>query len=508
MQLKINPPGDAVLEVIKTEGLAVTGYVTLLELPPDFAATKKYVDNLFSGLDISQQTFDIPAASVVSRFSGDLVGYSGNNVRLVDRVVAGTYPAVTVNTKGLVTLGGGITSNEMPFIPWSKIQLDAQTLDHGITDALVTTGGSFTGNLTLNAEPSSALHAVTKAYVDTAALNSGKGGIEVGDLMLKQSGKSYAGFLVCNGAELSRTTYASLYAVLGDTYSIAVEEGVRPGTGQPWREQYDFNFKQTADITPWATGTALPATINNSQAIVTRSRVYLLGGLINGGWSAVVYTAPINADGTLGTWTTTTSLPATLGYSQAVLISGSSTGTARVYILGGQIAGSVSPTIYSAPVNTDGTLGTWIVSGTLPVSITYSQAVVTTTRVYLIGGLHNSAASSSVYSAPINPDGSLGIWVAGTSLPLSVTYSQAFVTKNRVYVLGGQINGSLSAVVYTALIAADGTLGAWTTGTSLPATSAYSQVVCTKTKAYLLGGQFAGTNSAATYNAPINTDGT
>jgi len=48
-----------------------------------------------------------------------------------------------------------------------------------------------------------------------------------------------------------------------------------------------------------------------SQAIVTNSRVYLLGGY-NGAAVATVYTAPINSDGTLGTWTTGTSLPSAI----------------------------------------------------------------------------------------------------------------------------------------------------------------------------------------------------
>ena len=70
--------------------------------------------------------------------------------------------------------------------------------------------------------------------------------------------------------------------------------------------------------------------------------MYLLGGLINGSYSSTVYTAPINSDGTLGTWTTGTSLPGTVGHSQAIVTS------SRVYLLGGY-NGSDYSTVYTAP---------------------------------------------------------------------------------------------------------------------------------------------------------------
>ena len=52
-------------------------------------------------------------------------------------------------------------------------------------------------------------------------------------------------------------------------------------------------MEETKELT-WTTGTSLPGTVGMSQAIVTSSKVYLLGGLINGSYSSAVYTAPIN----------------------------------------------------------------------------------------------------------------------------------------------------------------------------------------------------------------------
>ena len=55
-------------------------------------------------------------------------------------------------------------------LSWSKITNRATTLSgYGITDAVNKGGDTMTGFLTLNADPSNALHAATKAYVDSVS---------------------------------------------------------------------------------------------------------------------------------------------------------------------------------------------------------------------------------------------------------------------------------------------------------------------------------------------------
>ena len=92
------------------------------------------------------------------------------------------------------------------------------------------------------------------------------------------------GFLACDGSLLDTTTYADLYAAIGDTYSYQMNNG------RPWQQQWMLNYTQSTDIQPWTTGTSLPGVLNVSQAIATNSRVYLLGGS-NGSAVSIVYTA-------------------------------------------------------------------------------------------------------------------------------------------------------------------------------------------------------------------------
>ena len=98
----------------------------------------------------------------------------------------------------------------------------------------------------------------------------------------------------------------------------------------------------------------------------------------------------------------------------------------------------------------DDTLGTWTTGTSLPGVLGLSQAIVTNNRVYLLGGL-NAATTDVVYTAPINSDGTLGSWTTDDPLPGVLRLSQAIVTNNRVYLLGGY-NTAITDVVYTATL--------------------------------------------------------
>lgn len=303
-----------------------------------------------------------------------------------------------------------------------------------------------------------------------------------------------------DGSDISGNV--TLYQGYNDTL-----DGFHVGAGQPWRRQYDINSDANAAAISWTTATSLPGALSASQAIVTKNRVYLLGGCDSSGSgnnaqgvTSVVYTAPINADGTLGAWTTSASLPYIISSSQVVMTKN------RVYLLGGRNDNSYDNRVCTAPINADGTLGAWTLGTALPTTIADSQAFITKNRVYLITGRSSTGGGMS-YTAPINNDGTLGTWTTGPAIPSGLEVTSIIVTKNRVYSLGNYM-GSYSSTVYTAPINADGTIGTWVTGTSIPGALSFSQAVTTKNRVYLFGGADAGSPTWATYTAPINADGT
>jgi len=505
------------------------------------ASTRQYVENKLNNLNANNFTSGIIPISVLPGFTGDLISNNGSNNFILNNtnVTPGSYTKVTVNNKGRITIGENLINNDIPDgISFNKIQNKPTTLaGYGITNAINKSGGTLTGFLIINNSPIQPNHIANKQYVDNILSNSSSSGLAVGDIIRRPISTTPPGFLRCNGAKISKTTYANLYSAIGDTYTF----DSHPGNGRPWQQQYEINTEQSGNITGWTTGPSLPEPLADSSAIVTKNRVYLLGGHNDNGFTSTVYTAPINNDGTLGTWTTGTSLPGPLANSSAIVTKN------RVYLLGGS-------NVYTAPINNDGTLGTWTTGTSLPVPLENSRAIVTKNRVYLLGGYN----TNNVYTALINNDGVLGTWTTGHSLPFPINdiqiiviknkvyllgyfdvsywysfnylspilsasinnngtlntwsidsfpplnfYSfQVIVTKNRIYILGGS-NNHYDSNTYMAPINNDGTLGTWTTGPSLPGPLNSSQAIITKNRVYLLGGYDNNGFTSTVYTAPI-----
>jgi N-acetylneuraminic acid mutarotase len=506
MKLNMSSQGGLADEFASMGGGNVLSALILPHDPvlPLEAATKQYVDNSYLNLNANNLITGTLATSKLPGMNGDLTSSPGSGVlSLSDTgVTPGSYPKVTINIKGRITNGFMLVNSDIPNLDWSKITVGKPTTlsGYGITNGITTAGGTLTDYLSISSTVQSSTQLSNKAYITTVAGTIS--GVTVGDVIANVDPATPVGFLRCNGAELDKTAYSSLYAVIGERYTTVNEAG----SGQPWRQQYQINDLSTPDIQYWTTGNNLPVIFARTQAIVTKNRVYLLGGHNGTSYVSTIYTAGINADGTLGSWIEDISLPGALGLSQAIVTKN------RVHLIGGvNSSNTASSIVYTAAINADGTLGAWGTGTSLPGTLCTTQAIIIKNNVYLLGGATGDSTinTSVVYIAPINSDGTLGAWVTYTSLPEPIRALTAIVTKNRVYICGGT-NSSVTAVstVYTAVINSDGTLGTWITSTSLPSTLAIPQTIVTKNRVYLLGGQDTINNVSTVYSAPINTDGT
>ena len=136
------------------------------KLPADVTGNAATASKLAKAVTIGVTGNDVDDASVSFDGSKDV---SVNVVLSATGVVAGTYPKVTVDAKGRVTAGAKLAASDIPNLDWSKITTGKPTTVDGykITDALKKTGDTMTGALTLAADPTQAMHAATKAYVDS-----------------------------------------------------------------------------------------------------------------------------------------------------------------------------------------------------------------------------------------------------------------------------------------------------------------------------------------------------
>ena len=494
MKINFYNGGGGSNETMSGPGGVMLGPITLLvdATDPMHAVTRQYVLSKANNLTISSIQGGSISSSNLPGFTGDVQSNPGGGATALTPtgVTAGIYSKVTVNTKGLVVSAENMTGTDVPDLPWLKIHSTPTTVNgYGITDTIGTTGGTFTGFLKLNATPSHPQHAATKLYVDNMGTGTSSG-VVVGDLIPKPAGiPTPVGFLRANGAVVAKSTYGNLYNVIGDNYA----RRVKLGAGRPWEQQNYLNSTSNTNISGWMSQTnEINTAVGKSTALVTKNRVYLIGGQ-NASPSDVVQTAPIDANGVIGAWTLATALPGP-AYSHGLFVTKN-----RVFIAGITDGSGTTTTVYTAPINSDGTLGTWTTGPALPAAMGEPAAFITKNRAYLVSSNYNGAIQtySAVVSAPINSDGTLGVWTREADLSVPMKGAKAVVTKNKVYFICG--NPVQSVAINTI-----GTIGTIVAEASLPESANGASVVVTKGRVYVIGNQ----PSQSSFSARINSDDT
>lgn len=212
-------------------------------------------------------------------------------------------------------------------------------------------------------------------------------------------------------------------------------------------------------------------------AAVLGNYLYVFGGNDGTKYTRSAIFAPIRDNGQLGAWTQTTQLPDLRSYIENSTIVLNDT----VYIIGGSDEtkpGGInhSTAIYTRP-NPDGTLMPWKTSGALGSGGSSPASFATPGYLHVTGGkTADDVVSDQVWSARVEPNGDLGTWVLSGRLPQPRWFHQAGVVSGRVYVWGG-LNGPKSQTVTPAIISAEvlgsGRLGEWREEKPLP-TAFYS----------------------------------
>jgi hypothetical protein len=226
-----------------------------------------------------------------------------------------------------------------------------------------------------------------------------------------------------------------------------------------------LNLVQTSAFSPnslvWGATTPLPQALTGLRAVAVQSSntsafVVVAGGFNGTANVSTVYTNTLTQNGALGaTWTTSTNpLPTTLAHFGMVEANAQNsmvqTNSHFIYVIGGQANSSDTPggtnTVYAASVDpTNGAVGTWkTLTSNLPDSLVGPAVTIYNGYIYVAGGLNpQQIPVSDVFSAPINPDGTLGSWTKSTNaLPLAIAFATTFGFGGNLYVLNGDPNGS------------------------------------------------------------------
>ena len=325
------------------------------------------------------------------------------------------------------------------------------------------------------------------------------------------------------------------------------------------------NTVQIADILPtgklgsWSSSTNLPSNLYAHDVQVYNDRLYILGGssTVGGAPNANVYFNKINSDGTLNSWTQTTSFSGgrmNQGGNMSVVWG------AYIYISGGcsTVNGSgyctsIASDSQVASINADGSLDEW-----------HSMAGVTDTRmsqsvvawrdnIYEIGGCSsqntttgdcNTGMLSSIKYGTVNQDGdasTVGQSVSTTSAPcnnatptdcnlpgtanIGNMLSGAVITNGYLYVIGGCTNNSCSTTTGNVAYVAISSTGHMTRPATCPSGTYRGNAWCVDTtntvaggiaatspvvfggRIYLVGGLDGSGNTGLIFRTTVNSDG-
>jgi hypothetical protein len=216
------------------------------------------------------------------------------------------------------------------------------------------------------------------------------------------------------------------------------------GTDGSSNQNTIYIAKQNADGTliSWQTSSVtLPSAMNATAAYVVNGYLYVLGGSVSGSSTTATYYTHINGDGSINSFNTGTVLPVALANGTTFAANG------YLYYMGG-INGSgttVSATYYT-PLNVaDGSIGSWTSTTALPSASANFASVVLNGNVYII------RSGTTVSYAPLNSTGAIGTWVSDSNaFPVSYTGVGAVTYNGYIYAMGGY-NGTAgtTGVYYT-----------------------------------------------------------
>ncbi len=210
---------------------------------------------------------------------------------------------------------------------------------------------------------------------------------------------------------------------------------------------YYAKLNPDGSIGTWQTSAnSLPNLRYSASSVTANGYVYVIGGYNGTVFQNTVYYAKLNAGGNIGTWATAANVPPAVRYAAK-----SVTANGYVYVIGGyNSANAPQSTVYYAALNADGSVGAWSTNANaLPAVRVFAGSVIANGHVYVLGGNDNSSAQSTIYYAKLNANGGTGSWsTANNALPVALQQFGSVIANGYVYAIGGFTPNTLPTTTY------------------------------------------------------------
>ena len=254
---------------------------------------------------------------------------------------------------------------------------------------------------------------------------------------------AYNGFLYAFGGTDSNCTTGNSNGNSGICKTVYIAKLGANGEPRLWHPT-DAN---TNNWVYWYQDTNLSSERAYSAAVAYNNRMYLLGGKTASGAVTTAEIAEVKPNGTLGTWTSTNSIPSANAVGSSAVAYND-----RIYVIGGASAATsatATNTYAYNKINSDGTLNSWVTSGnttftTGRMAMGGSIAVVQGAYIYVsagCGAINSSGYCTSTLGdtqlASINADGSLDTWNTIGGVSDSRIGFGMVAWRDRIYEVGG-----------------------------------------------------------------------
>ena len=195
----------------------------------------------------------------------------------------------------------------------------------------------------------------------------------------------------------------------------------------------------------WYRDTDLPNERAFAGAVAYNNRMYFAGGRTSSGVTTALHIADVTPNGKLGTWTSSGStLPSSNQYDPGLQVYND-----RLYAIGGASTTTGAPTnsVYFSKINSDGTVNSWTQTSSFTTGrrgIGTNISSISSGYVYISGGCtavngsgYCTTTASDAQVASINADGTLDAWSTMSGLSDSRVGHNLVAWRDNIYTVGG-----------------------------------------------------------------------
>ncbi|MDV3347258.1 4-oxalocrotonate tautomerase [Leptothoe sp. LEGE 181152] len=262
------------------------------------------------------------------------------------------------------------------------------------------------------------------------------------------------------------------------------------------QQQTAQRISQTPKDSPWQEIGQLPTPLESHQMMVLGDYIYVIGG-----WNETkgihedVFFAPLTSEGTFGDWQDTTApLPLKLQHHMVAIHKGA------FYVFGGDNGfwdgSEVSSRILRAVPNQQGDITEWVDVGELPEPLTIHAVTSLNNQLYILGGSNtfrpnNTTVIDKVFTATIAADGTVGDFQELVPFPTPIGWVTATTVDNRIFAVSGTAQfrpSELLDQVWVADVQVDKTLSPFEPVGTITARQRHATVLVDRTLVAIAGG--------------------